>query len=688
MVPTRLQRIAPLALAFTLVLSPLFQPLATAQPVKERPLTVEDLWKVKRLGKPALAPNDKWVAVEVTTYSMEENDSTSELWLLATDGSTQRQLTDRRGKVSSPAWSPDGKQIAFVFSAKDTPAQVYVIDPNMGEARQLTHLPMAPSGLKWSPTGEKLYCIVKTWLDTPDDESYRKREKEKKDNKVQAYVIDDAMFRYWDTWVADGKRPVVFEIDALTGKHRNLFAKLNLHLPVLEASASQYDIAPDGKEICFVADSTKDLGRDMNLDLYTMPLDKPDQPKNITKDNPANDNQPAYSPDGKSIAYVRQKIKYFYADTARLVVHDRQTGSNSELWADFDRSVNNPAWNGASTQILFDAEDKGYHRIYQADFFAPYKVQAQTKGWSDTNFAVQNSDYVFLRSSFDRPAGVFAAAQDSKEPRQIEHFNADLVRQWKLGKVEEVYFKGEGNADVQMWIVFPPDFDPAKKWPLLQVVHGGPHNGLDTDFSFRWNLQLMAAKGYVVTAINFLGSSGFGQRFCDSITGDMATKPFIDIIKGTDYMERQPYIDKDRMVAAGGSYGGYMMAWLNGHTERFKAMICHAGVYDWHSMMASDIVKGRDRSLGATPWGDLKQIDKQSPERFAAAFKTPTLILHGERDFRVPVTQGFEYYSTLKLKGVPTRLVYFPDENHWILKPQNSRLWYREFFAWLDKYVK
>jgi dipeptidyl aminopeptidase/acylaminoacyl peptidase len=688
MVPTRLQRIAPLALAITLVLGQLLLPVATAQPVKERPLTVEDLWKVKRLGKPALSPNDKWVAVEVTTYSMEENDSTSELWLLATDGSTQRQLTDRRGKVSSPAWSPDGKQIAFVFSAKDKPAQVYVIDPDMGEARQLTHLPMAPSGLKWNPTGEKIYCVVKTWPDTPDDESYRKREKEKKDNKVQAYVIDDAMFRYWDTWVADGKRPVVFEIDAVTGKHRNLFAKLKLHLPVLEASASQYDIAPDGKEICFVADSTKDLGKDINFDLYIMPLDNPGQPKNITKDNPANDNQPAYSPDGKSIAYVRQKIKYFYADTARLVVHDRQTGSNSELWADFDRSVNNPAWNGASTQIFFDAEDKGYHRIYQADFFPPYKVQAQTKGWSDTNLSVQNSDYVFLRSSFDLPPAVFAAAQDSKEPRQIEHFNADLVSQWKLGKVEEVYFKGEGNADVQMWIVFPPDFDPAKKWPLLQVVHGGPHNGMDTDFHFRWNLQLMAAHGYVVTAINFHGSSGFGQRFCDSITGDMATKPFIDIIKATDYMERQPYIDKDRMAAAGGSYGGYMMAWLNGHTERFKAMICHAGVYDWHSMMASDIVKGRDRSLGATPWGDLKQIDKQSPERFAAAFKTPTLIMHGERDFRVPVTQGFEYYSTLKLKGVPARLVYFPDENHWILKPQNSRLWYREFFAWLDKYVK
>jgi dipeptidyl aminopeptidase/acylaminoacyl peptidase len=662
-------------------------PRAPAQTAKGRPLTVEDLWKVKRLGKPALSPDDKWVAVDVTTYSMEDNDSTSELWLLATDGKTQRQLTNRGGKVASPVWAPDGKQVAFVFSAKDKPAQVYVIDIRAGEARQLSHLPMAPSGLKWAATGDKVYCIVKTWLDTPDDAGYSKRDKERKDSKVQAHVIDDALFRYWDAWVADGKRPVVFEIDAQTGKHRNLFAGLQLHLPVQDPSAGQYDIAPDGKEICFVADSVKELGSDTNLDLYVMPLDWAGTPRNITKDNLGSDNQPVYAPDGKSIAFLRQKIKFFYGDTARLVVHDRQSSKNTELWPSFERSVHTPVWNGSSTQIAFSAQDKGYNRIYQADVFSPYKVMALTQGYSDTSPAVQNADVVFLRSSFDLPPGVFVAAQNGSGPRQIDTFNTDLVGQWKLGKVEDVTFKGADDDDVQMWIVYPPDFDPARKWPLLQVVHGGPHNGLDTDFSFRWNLQLMAAKGYVVTAINFHGSSGFGQKFCDSITGDMATKPFLDVMKGTEYMEQKPFIDKNRMAAAGGSYGGYMMAWLNGHTDRFKAMICHAGVYNWHSMMASDIVKGLDRFLGSTSWGDLQKVDKQSPERYAGQFKTPTLVLHGEKDYRVPVTQGFEYYNTLKLKGVPTRLVYFPEENHWILKPQNSRLWYAEFFAWLEKYI-
>jgi dipeptidyl aminopeptidase/acylaminoacyl peptidase len=238
-----------------------------------------------------------------------------------------------------------------------------------------------------------------------------------------------------------------------------------------------------------------------------------------------------------------------------------------------------------------------------------------------------------------------------------------------------------------MWLIFPPDFDPAKKWPLVQMVHGGPHSAVLNDFNFRWNPHLWAAQGYVVACVNFHGSTGFGREFTDSITGDLGTKPMTDILKATDWLCAQPYIDKDRLATAGASYGGYMMAWLNRHTDRFKCYIDHAGVYNWHSMMASDIIKPRERSLGAPPWGDLTKIDAQSPQRFAANFKTPTLISHGEKDFRVPVTQGLEYYNTLRQKGVPTRLIYFPDENHWILKPQNSILWHKEVFAWLEKYI-
>jgi len=331
-----------------------------------------------------------------------------------------------------------------------------------------------------------------------------------------------------------------------------------------------------------------------------------------------------------------------------------------------------------------------------------------TKGNSDHDLVTIKGMMVsaFVRSNFGMPASLNVLGnnldgkdrdykQDGQhlvldppfEVRQIDQFNSTLVSTWDIGEVKNVTYKGADDEDVQMWIVHPPKFDQSKKWPLLMMIHGGPHNAITTDFHYRWNAHLFASKGYVVAIPNFHGSSGFGQKFTDSITGDMATKPFIDVMKATDYMEALPYIDKTRTTAAGASYGGYMMAWLNGHTDRYKAMICHAGVYNWHSMMASDFVRGRERPLGAMPWGDQAKIDKQNPQRFAANFKTPTLVMHGEKDYRVPITQGMEYYNTLRIKGVPTRFVYFPDENHWVMKPQNSRLWHREFFAWLEKHV-
>lgn len=686
-------------LTLVLFLIPSFAFADEPPKIKKRPITVEDLWNVKRLGPPSISPDGKQVVVEVTTYSMKKNDSSSNLWILSTDGKKQTQLTNTAGKNSGPKWSPDGNWIAFLSKrGNDTTPQLYVIAPGGGEARRVSNMPMAPSGVKWAADSKTLYTVASVWPDTPDDESFRKKEKAQKDNPVKALVIDDAVYRYWDRWIADGKKPTVFAVDVPTGKHRDLLAGTGKHLPTLSPSVADFDVSPDGKELCFVADSAKDPGTDTNLDLYTLPLDKKGKPRNITAENTANDTHPVYSPDGKHLAFLRQTIKFFYADRQRLMVMERETGKAKEYAADLDRSCANPQWI-ARHVLVFEAEDKGMVKVFltpgeegvlEADFArrpSRRSVSVPRRMLHERVFL----EPVFLRSSFDMPPtlGILDRKgwEEERKVIQLSHFNDNLVSHWQLGKVEERYFKGADDEDVHMWIVYPPNFDPAKKWPLVQVVHGGPHNGIMTDFSFRWNLQLWAAQGWVIGCVNFHGSSGFGQKFADSITGDYATKPTIDIMKATDWFEQQPWIDKSRIATAGASYGGFMMAWLNGQTDRFKAMVCHAGVFSYHTQMASDVVRGRERALGAFPWTDITRIDKVSPQRYSKNFKTPTLILHGEKDFRVPIAHGLEYYNTLRQKGVPTRLVYFPDENHWILKPQNSRLWHREVFAWLDKYI-
>lgn len=672
----------------TLVLLLMPSLVAADEPkLKKRPITVEDLWNIKRLGPPSISPDGKQVVVEVTTYSMKKNDSSSNLWVLATDGKKQTQLTNTTGKNSGPKWSPDGNWIAFLSKrGSDTTPQIYVIAPGGGEARRVTNMPMAPAGVKWAADSKTLYTVASVWPDTPDDESYRKKEKAQKDNPVKALVIDDAVYRYWDRWIADGKKPTVFAVDVATGKHRDLLAGTSKHLPPLSPSVADFDVSPDGKELCFVADSAKDPGTDTNLDLYTLPLDKKGKPRNITADNTANDTHPVYSPDGKYLAFLRQSIKFFYADRQRLMVMNRGSGRTSEYAADLDRSCVNPQWL-PHIRLMFEAEDKGLMKAFVAveEKFATAATAGLSIKSVSTRYRI-SGDGAFLASSFDTPPTLWAIDRH-RNITQLSHFNDDLVSRWQLGKVEERYFKGADDEDVHMWIVYPPNFDPEKKWPLVQVVHGGPHNGIMTDFSFRWNLQLWAAQGWVIGCVNFHGSSGFGQKFADSITGDYATKPTIDIMKATDWFEQQPWIDKSRIATAGASYGGFMMAWLNGQTDRFKAMVCHAGVFSYHTQMASDVVRGRERALGAFPWTDITRIDKVSPQRYSKNMKTPTLILHGEKDFRVPIAHGLEYYNTLRQKGVPTRLVYFPDENHWILKPQNSRLWHREVFGWLEKYI-
>ncbi len=661
-------------------------------PSGKQPITIEHLWQLQRMDSPALSPDGKWAAVEVSSFDMKENTSASDIWLLATDGSTQRKLTSHSSRDGSPQWSPDGREIAFVSKRDgDDQAQIYLISPEGGEARRLTKVSTGVSAIKWFPDSKQIAFISWVWTDLEKDEDQGKRLKQRQEAKVKAIAIETTTFRYWDHWFGDGRVPHLFVANTITGGHRDLMTKTELSLLRNDLStglsAGLYDISPDGLEVAFTTDLGKDPGADPASDILTLDI-AGGAWKKITSDNPANDSNPRYSPDGKWIAYTRQAIKHFYADRERLVLHDRKTGHNSVLTESWDRTVGSPAWAPDSQRILFLAEDQGQQHLWSLGL-KDKKPDQLAQGGAISTFSVSANGkrLAFARSDLAQPGAIHAAESDGSGVRRLDRFNDELTRQWQLGEVKTMKFKGFGGKTVEMFVVFPPGFDAKKKWPLLQMIHGGPHNAWLDQFHFRWNPQVFAAPGYVVALVNYHGSSGWGQAFTDSITADYGRREFEDVEKATDHLIAQGYIDKDRLTAAGGSYGGFMVAWMNGHTDRYQAYVCHAGVYNWVSMMGSDVIRGRERALGAFPWDNPAKVLKQSPHSYAKHFNTPTLVVHGEQDFRVPVSQGFEYYSTLRAKGVPARLLYYPDENHWVLKPQNAKLWTSEFMGWIGRYV-
>jgi len=661
----------------------------------KRPLTVEDLWAVKRPGAPSLSPDGAWAAVEIVSYSMAENNSTSDIWLLATgpatttgtSGSSQRRLTTHTARDSGPQWSPDGKWIAFTSRREgDEAAQIYLISPTGGEARRLTKLSTGASAVRWFADSKQIAFLSWVWPELKTDEEQAARAKERREAKVKAYVIEQTTFRYWDHWIADGRVPHVLVVNVETGEMRDVLAGSGVSLTMYDPGRDSFDISPDGKEFAFVADAAKDFGYRPNADVLTIPV-AGGAWKNLTEDNKAGDGTPRYSPDGKWLAYTRNMIPSG-PDRDRVVLINRASGAKRVLTEKWDRSAGTPVWSADSQKIYFTAEDQARVPVWMVGITGG-EPKAVIQGGTNGSFDLSGDgkSAAFVRTTMNLPPTVFAAAADGSGERRIETFNAELESQWALGEVKSVTYKGWQGNPVQMWVIYPPNFDPKKKWPLLQIVHGGPHGAWMDQFHFRWNMQAFAAPGYVVVAVNFHGSTGWGDAFVDANTARYGATEMVDVENGTDTLIQEGYIDTERMAAAGGSYGGYMVAWMNGHTNRYKAYVCHAGVYDWVAQMASDYVRGRDRALGGFPWEEWEKVHAQSAHTFAKNFKTPTLVVHGEQDFRVPLTQGLAYYTTLRMLDVPTRLVYFPDENHWVLKAQNAKLWYAEFFGWIGKYA-
>jgi len=661
--------------------------------MKKTIITTEELWKIKRPSGLSISSEGSQAVCSLTDYDMDTNKSATSLWLLSTFGGEPRRLTACGDKDGQAAWSPDGKLIAFVAKRQDDKEpQLYTIAPDGGEATRVSNISTGVSGIKWFTDSKRIAFISWVWPDLDSGREQAKRLKEKQDDKVKAHVVEHSAFRHWDHWLSDGRVPHVHLIDVTSGKCRDLFAATKFELPQFDTDQHEFDLSPDGKRLVFNFNPNTDRRGDQPYDIVEMEI-KSGKATGLIKGGKFTWHHPRYSPDGKSIAVLTNNIARSMDDDNKLALLDLKSGKVS-VKTGWDRVVNHPLkWSADSASIYFTADNHSRVSAWQWKLDGEEPVVV-AQGGTVSDFDVVGDALVFVRNNMSAPPRVFGKSlTDPAIELALESFNTQLMNGLKLGEVREFTVKGWNGGDVQMWAVYPPNFDAKKKWPLLHSIHGGPHANWGDNFHFRWNNHVFAAQGYVVVCVNYHGSLGWGNKFLESNNGTFGSKEHTDIEAGTDFMLKQGYIDEKRLAASGGSYGGKMVAWMNGRNgnhkggDRYKAYVCHAGCFDWRAMYGGDAGYWFDYSLKGPYWDDAVKFAAQNPITEIRHAKTPTLVLHGALDYRVPDQQGLAYFSTLKSLGVPARLVFFPDENHWILKPQNSRLWFSEYFAWLRRYV-
>jgi dipeptidyl aminopeptidase/acylaminoacyl peptidase len=654
-------------------------------------ITVDDLLQLQRVAEPQISPDGKWIAYTLATPDIDANRNASNLWIVATSGGTPVQLT-RSGRDSSPAWSPDGKTLAFL-SSRGGDSQVYLLAIDGGEPRPLTHLSTAADIVKWSPDGKTIAFTSSVYPDCKDDACNKSREEEKEKNKVMAHVADHLLYRHWNHW-QENKRSHLFVVPADgSGAPRDLTWGANYDVPPDQRGGPEdINFSPDSKEICFTAVTDAVEAISTNGDLFTIPV-AGGTPKQITT-QPGFDGNPVYSPDGKYIAYHAQLTPVYEADRWRVMRYERATGKIEELSVGFDRSADNLAWSADSQTIFFTAENESLQPVYSIPACGcgeAKKVIAEGFN-SAISLSSDGKTLAYERSSLTMPAEVFVASSDGFGAHQLTHHNDGILTSLELNTPETFWFEGAEGAKVQAMMIRPPGFDRAKKYPLLVLLHGGPQTMSSNAWGYRWNAQVFSGAGYVTLMINRRGSTGFGQKFTDEVTNDWGGKAYVDVMRGVDYALRTyPFLDASRMAAAGGSYGGYMVDWIATHTGRFKALVSHASTYDKPAMWATEELWFEEHDMQGTPWSNPESYRKWSPSTYASElgkFKTPMLVITGELDYRVPYTQSVELFSALQRQSVPSKIVIFPDEGHWILKPQNSRFWYKTFFDWLATYVK
>jgi dipeptidyl aminopeptidase/acylaminoacyl peptidase len=670
---------------------------STRLPAQQRPLELADMFRIGRVSDPAASPDGQWIAYTLTTPELAANKTTSDIWLVPSAGGPARRLTSHPAHDRTPAWSPDGTWIMFA-STRSGSQQLWLIHPDGTGERQITTISTEASDAVWSPDGKTVAFVSEVFPEFStrpygeSDSLNRTKLDELVNGKVRAKIMTKLLYREWNSW-RDGKRKHIFVQTLEGGEPRDLTPGDRDAVPFSQTFSAGIDFAfsPDGKEIAYTATPwpVREEAWRTNHDLYTVPVTG-GTPRQITT-NPAADGYPRYSPDGKYIAFRAQTVPGFEADRWQIMLYERSTGNTRSLTGTFDASAGPQAWHPGSTRLYFTAEEEGTEPVFSVSIRGD-DVQ-KIYGTGVVGSVVPLPDgmrLLFTHTTAIRPAELFTVGVDGGISRQITTVNDEMFSRLSIPAPSSVWFAGDGGAKVQAWLYVPPGFDSTKRYPFVYLVHGGPQNAWLNAWSFRWNPALWAAQGYVVMAPNPRGSTGFGQQFVNEISRDWGGKVFRDLMGGLDYAESLPFVDSELKAAAGASFGGYMMNWFQAMAGgRFKTLVTHCGTFNFYnSWGATEEVWFDEWDRGGPPWENSEGYEKDSPHKHLANFSTPNLVIHNELDYRVPLSEGMQLFTTLQRKGIASKFLYFPDEGHWVLKPANSELWHKTVFDWLAGYLK
>lgn len=626
------------------------------------------------------------IAFTVQTVDVAANKKPTDIYVVPLGGGEPIRITHAGGVNERPRWSPDSRQIAFI-SDRSGSSQVWRMNPDGTNARQITFFATEAGGVLYSPDGKSLVFTSEVFPECGADDACNKQRLEaQKNSSVKARLYTSLLYRHWNRWQsAQRSHLLVVPVDG--GEIKDLTPGNRDVPPFSLGGPDDYAISPDSSEVCYVAISDGQPAASTNSDLYVVPMGG-GEAKKITA-NLGADNSPAYSPDGRYLAWRTQSRPGYESDRWRLVVLERATGRPTSLTDGVDRWVTGFSWSPDSARLFFTVEDRGRQGVQMVPVRGggARTIISANSTVDEVRSAPDGKTLVYLEQTGSRPNEIFTAPSGGAA-RPLTHFNDAFLAECQLPALEEFWIEGAEQIRVHSFLLKPPGFSADKKYSVLFLIHGGPQGAWGESWTYRWNAQVFAAAGFVVVMPNPRGSTGYGQKFIDEINGDWGGKPYDDIMAVVNYMESQPYVDAGKMAAAGGSYGGYMVNWILGHTSRFKALVSHDGVYDLRSEFGeTEELWFPMWEFRGAPWDNAELYTTLSPSTYAKEFRTPTLVVHGEQDFRVPYGQGLQLFTALQLQKAPSKLLLFPDEGHWVLKPQNTVLWYNTFLDWVKEWV-